>query len=351
MQLERNKTAIKSELYLKQKIRANINAIVDCRYYVKDIKIKRPKLLFIWSGRELYYVDIIYLVSNSLQHKKLVIKKVYNAKKTFKEHKWVLDESKKRGIRPILPEPYFYIEDGNYVVTEYINGKPLLEVVLLKLSHHSSRKIFIDLGISLANFHNLSRNYKPPIILRKVVKGIIQELRKSEYFDKEEKLEIEQYLLQGIDLLGPYYKIPVSRLYNDWTLRNFIVNRKLELKVIDSDAMVHPRFPSYDIIWNDISTFLMNLESQTKYYPLINKNYVLNLEKYFLDGYNATLGCMPYSSDEVNFLHYLTALKFYLGMVERPLSEIYKGNLNSRFMKRLKGQITIGSGSVLGKFY
>lgn len=104
------------------------------------------------------------------------------------------------------------------------------------------------------------------------------------------------------------------------------------------------------MVWNDISTFLVNIESQTKYYPLINKNHLLKLEKYFLDGYNAILD-ERYTSEEVNFLHYVTVLEFYLGMVERPLKGIYSGWLVLRYIKNLKKSITTGSGSIFGKFY
>lgn len=251
MQSERNKAAMKTELYLKQKIRANIDAIIDCGD-MKDIEINRSKIVRLWSSRDIYYVDINYSMDTSVQIKKLVVKKVYDAKNTFKEHKKIFDKIEEKNIRQLLPKTYFYIADGNYIVMDYVNGKPLLEIVLLKLafrSSHSLIKIFTNLGTSLANFHNLFKNYNPPIILDKVVDEVIEKLKISEYFNKKEKSEIYEYLLRGNDLLGPDYKIPVSKLYNDWTIRNFIINKNLELKVVDTDAMVHPQFPDYDMVW------------------------------------------------------------------------------------------------------
>lgn len=353
MQSERNKTGMGIKQYLKQEIRDNICKIIGDRDTTNIKKIIVKRLRFTIGSRSIFKVDIDFLIDNSLEKKSLIIKKIGDSERTFKEHKKIFDRCKEKGIRQLLPKPYFYIKDRNYIAMEYIYGKSLLKAVLFKLtirSYHSLIDIFKNLGISLANFHSLSTNYNSSVTLDKAINDTIEKLKISNYFNKKEKTEIHKHLTHGNDLLGSDYKISVSRLYNDWTLRNFIINKNSKLKVIDTDAMTHPHLPDCDVIWNDISTFLINVESQTKYYPLINKNHLLNLEKNFIDGYNEMLD-KRYTSEEINFLHYITVLKFYLGRVEYPLKKIYPGYLNSRYLKTLKKSITLGSGSIFGKFY
>lgn len=351
MRLERNNTA-SDEMSLENSIKTNIEEIVDFDH-INNIKVCRFKTKFHLGTGGLFRATINYSTNNLIKTKYLIIKRVYDANKSFEEHKFIFDKFKEMRVPQLLPKPYFFISAGNYIVMDYIHGISLSKLVLFKLmikSNDSLKRIFKNLGSYLSIFHSITNNNFNCVSLEAVTKEILKKLKKSDLFSHKEKTAINKNLGCGVELLGSNYLISIARIYNDWTMRNFLIDNNNSLKLVDIDAMVHPEFPEYDLVWNDISTFLVNVESQTKYFPLINKKMIIELEATFLDGYNE-VSDRTYSIQEINFLHYVAVLRFYLGMIERPLIEIYHKWPGLRFVKNLKKSLICGSGSVFAELF
>lgn len=351
MQWGRNKIS-REEIDLANSIRASLEKVLDFDH-VLNIKLRRFKQPFHLGTRRLFHAMINYTMNDVFLTKELIVKQVNDSKKSYEEHKSFFLKFETQEIPQLLPKPYFFLLPNNYVVMDYIKGETLSNIFFSKLITRSAKSlnaIFRSLGGYLSVFHGFTNRSIRPVQLDRIVKEIMDKLRKSYLFSSTEKSAICQYLYRGIESLGSDYLITRAKVYNDWTIRNFLIDKKGRYKLVDIDAMVHPDFPEYDIVWNDISFFLINLESKTKYSPIIEKNKIQELETNFLSGYNEKLD-EKHSSKEVNFLHYIGVLRFYLGMIERNLMEVYSKWPGFRFTKELKKSIIKGSGSIFANIY
>ena len=140
------------------------------------------------------------------------------------------------------------MEDGNYVAMEYINGKPLYIIFLSKLilrSYCSLGKICYELGKNLYFFHSRTIDNHKPVTLKFVFSQIDNKLKISGLFNLEEKARIRGHLANGVRKLGEKYELNITKSYNDWTIRNFLIDKNNALKLVDNDAMIHPGFPEY----------------------------------------------------------------------------------------------------------
>jgi hypothetical protein len=338
------------ELDFEETIRANAKKIIDVDR-IESISVRQFKRKFHLGTRKLYQAKVNYSLGTSTKIKCLLIKKVHDALRSFETHMLMFDKFEKSEMRQLLPKPYFIISPGSYVVMDFIQGSSLSNIFFLRSilgTNGSLDKWIRNLGRYLSVFHGFTMSQFEPSSLDDVVLEIIEELEKLDFFSKNETKEIFKHLDKGIALFGQDYKIPRAKLFNDWTLRNFLLDRNKALKLVDIDSMVHPKFPELDIIWNDISSFLINVESKTKYFPFVNRKKIKELELVFLKGYIENLN-YRYSSKEIDFLHFIAVLRLYLGMIERTLIEIYHKWPGGRFIKQLRESIVMGSGSIFGK--
>jgi len=348
MPLERNVVS-KEDIGLESLIRTNLEKVVDFDHILK-MKFRRFKRTFHLGSRKVFHATIYYTMDDAFFTKELIVKQVHDSKKSYEEHKSLFHKFETMKMPQLLPKPLFFLLSNNYVAMDYIKGETLSNLVYSKLITRSAKSldaIIERLGSYLSIFHGFTNKSIKPVQLSKVTKEIIEKLKKSDLFSSIEKTVIFKHLHRGIESLGHDYLITRARIFNDWTIRNFLIDEKNHIKLVDIDAMVHPDFPEYDIVWNDISSFLLNLESKTKYSPIITKNKIHELESKFLNGYNEKLDD-KYSSEEMNCLHYIGVVRFYLGMIERNIEKIFWRWPGYRFINKLKKSLINGKGSIFG---
>lgn len=349
MPLGKSESTIKANLVLENSIKGNVSDLF-CDGECCEIRLK---LLKRNSVRSVFLVNLNNNQKNFPNNGLFIAKTVYNAQKTYELLELLFDKYNQEHVSTIFPKIYAYNSEYNYIIMEYIGGTILLKRVLTMLgmrSYRSLAKIFSDIGISLARFHNIANDNKQRKSLNDIVIPILEKINETNYFSLCEKEKIRNNLIKNMNLIGCDCEISITRLYNDWTIRNMVVTKSKELKLIDPDAMIHPNFPKRDTIWNDISTFIINIESLSRFYPFFNNNHLYYLNNVFLNGYfSSSKNCL--TAEEINFFYYFTVLKFYLGLVERPLEIIYRDPFSSRYIKKLKTQLISGTGSIFGNNY
>jgi len=340
-------TTLYIEKILENEIKTNIREIIPSGK-ILAIKVSCYRSKFHLGTRKLFRVVVKYATNGSSKNKILLVKQVYDAFKSFNLHDFVYNGFENIAVPQLFPKVYFIIPEGNYIVMDYIKGKSLYNLIASRITVGCWRfllEIFENIGNNLYFFHSLTENQYQPIKLCNVVEKIRMELDNSKLFIREEKNRINNYLKIGEESLDADYTIPAAKGFNDWTVRNFILEKKGGLKLIDVDYIIHPEYPEYDIIWNDISSFLINIEGKIKYSPLITEKKINQLERAFLNGYNNMLK-RRYSTKEIHFLYYISVLRFFLGMIERPLHAIYQRWPGVRFIKKLRKSLINGSGSL-----
>ena len=338
--------------YLEEEILERIETIVsDCERGDIDT-ISARRMTGTIGTRPIFHFTLSCSAHGALFQKEIIVKSVkdeFDVNEVFREHRKLWEGYRAKNVRPIVPEPYFCVEKENLLAMSYERGTSLLKKVLRSLVFRRSsscRDTFTELGTSLATFHELGQGEKGPEPLRSIIEDARELLKDADHLPGKDRQAIEDHL-QGVaegstgDTL-----VPISRNYNDWTMRNFLIDDSGTLTLLDTDAMTHPHFSRYDMIWNDVMTFIMNLESQTRYSPLVGRSDICSLKDLFLEGYLTGFGKVG-SQKRINDLLYVAALRIYLSRT-RPFRNKFSGRVSGRYLREFETSLLRGSGTIFG---
>lgn len=278
------------------------------------------------------------------------IKRVEDPERFFAELSSVYNSLERAGLHSNMTKPYLFDLDSSVVCISHFSGSSLLKETLRHLlSLHRSMpqqliESYYDIGKWLQQYHEVMASAETMMSMADILVLLCDALERDSYFDWEGKGILMRHI-DGIrdSAIGDLTFVLV-RTHNDFTLRNILLS-DTGFGIIDWDAMVHPKFPDRAPVWNELSCFLLNLQSMLRFYPLISRSNIHKLQWSFLDGYfdKSTL-----AKDE-NFLElfFVFTLRFFFGIdSDRPLSQIYRPRLGRRYLRFLEKSLLQGSADI-----
>ena len=290
---------------------------------------------------EIYYNDSF----GKSRKKNILLKFHYNAKEAFDLMQDVYKKLEVTGISKNMPRPLFCDMDNNVYFQEYIDGIDLKYYVAKNVILNSliiNRKLtelFNKIGRWLYYYHR-TLSSDDTLQIDKFIQEICDKLSKCNYFNDNEKILLYNILKDKSEFLYAT-NMRLVNTHNDFTLRNIMISSNQKFYIIDWDAMVHEGFPINAPIWNDITTFYLNVYSLMRFTPFIRKKNIRALTDAFIEGYfhNGDIN----DKKSIKHILWLFTLSLYLGMIgDRPLQEVYRGKLGARYIKSLRRSILSG---------
>lgn len=320
----------------------NIQEILPENSILKEISFSGYiKRLFQTNNRPNGIVSIIYQKDQKENEIKLFVKQHQNAKTVFDQMSVNYQNLMPSKANRHIPKPVICDEDQNANYMEYFKGTTLKYTVLRELILNKRKKLYLlfqNIGQWLNEYHHasLATNYTT---IDDVKINILKALKDSDYFHENEKKRITEKL-HSISIADK--KMSLVKPHNDFALRNIIYLKSGNFVVIDWDAMFHKKFPSEAPIWNDLTSFFINILSLSRFSPLIKKSDINELINAFTKGYfrnNDRIG-----QEDINNFFFLFSLSFYMGIIgDRPIPDIYKTRLGSKFINSLHKKIVNGT--------
>jgi hypothetical protein len=246
-----------------------------------------------------------------------------------------------------FPKPYFYrqLEETSVIGMECVRGVPLRNLLLRRIAAGRGQLLnglFNKIGRAMKSFHDSSRasgSLKVSEVAARAKEATVE----TDYFTQDQKKQIINHLAAAEASAGAHTELPLIKIHNDWVLRNILVTDDDSFYVVDLDSMRAPD----NSRWYDVTYFLINLESQLKYWPLIDKKNINGLWKSFWSGYSGDPVTEGSSTERIMPLIYLIKVQYLLGATIRPpLYKIYRNLSGSIYLKRLRESILQGESSM-----
>lgn len=179
----------------------------------------------------------------------------------------------------------------------------------------------------------------------KTIQALIDSLKNrmetTRYFSGPHKKSILGHLTAIEKKIDTKTSLALINIHHDWSLRNIIVEADQRIKLIDLDAFNR----SIDWRWNDFVYFLINIESQIKYWPLLWQRQIALLWENFFQGYFESGPCESVPSELIKYLIYLIKLDYWTDTYS--LDDFYNQGLGKRYVTRLKKSFAAGRYSIL----
>lgn len=324
-------------------IREHIQGILPAGSEVRNIEFPGfIRKAFHSADRPSGYITVTYATQDAEFTLKLFVKIHQGAQKVFDQMSVIYNGLSAYNLQMHMPRPVICDTLNNVSYMEYIEGSALSYKVLRSLIFRESQQLvplFRNIGLWLKHYHDTTR-LENSMTLDQVKHNVLTGLETTPFFSAPEK----QILANRVKSLQPENTFLVMvKPHNDFAMRNIIINAGGNFTVIDWDAMFHRKFRSESPIWSDIATYLISVSSLRRFSPLISSADLKILCNAFLNGYFEGNGAPP-DSNEINDMLYLYTLKFYLGTIgDRPLKEIYKEKLGSRYIRKLRADLLKGN--------
>ena len=313
-----------------------------------DLRIIRLSLSRPLHRREDRYhqiLNVTYASDSGLFQKKLWLKFRQDFEPLFKIHTTVYEKLGKD--QRFLPKPYFYTkcDQTSVIGMELIKGASLRNMVLRMVMSRRTRVLeetFLKMGRGMRVFHDLSTGYGSQRV-GELLANVHRATAATEYLTNVERTKIKEHITIAGKHANPQTELPLIKIHNDWILRNILVGNSGSFHVVDLDSMRAPN----NSRWHDVSYFLINLESQLKYWPIIDRSSITDLWRSFWRGYLEKGLPDGLSRQQIRSLIYLIKVQYLFGETIRPLLKIY-GNLFGRlYLRNLKRSIMQGEYSTL----
>jgi hypothetical protein len=258
----------------------------------------------------------------------------------------------KNGIHQPVPKPLFYDPAMGLLFMERIPGRCLLSAIAAGCVWSSDRHFdryrerLVAIGRWMANWHSVAAVGKSTT-LASMLPAVEGALSSGSHFSVEEQGQLREHLRRLAGSALAHAEWPLVTPHNDITLRNLFIDQD-RFHVIDWDAMVHPRFARQAIVWWDLITLLMNIESLMRFRPLTSRAKLRNLCSSLWRGYLEGRSGAQIGLDEFRkSIMFVVVLCYYCGLgSDRPLYRIYRHNLGWRYSRAVRRRLLAGSGSL-----
>jgi hypothetical protein len=291
-------------------------------------------------------LNVTYASDSGLFQKKLWLKFRQDFEALFKIHTTVYEKLGKD--QQFLPKPYFYtkLDQTSVIGMELIKGASLRNMVLRKVMSGRTgvlEETFFKIGRGMRRFHDSSTASGTQLV-GELAATAHRVTAATEYLTDDERKTIIQHVQSAERNADPKTELPLIKLHNDWVLRNILIRDNSSFYVVDLDSMRAPN----NSRWYDMSYFLINVESQLKYWPIINKKSMADLWQSFWQGYSEKGFPDALSSHQIRSLIYLIKVQYLFGSTIRPpLFKIYNNFLGPVYLRNLKNSIMQGKYSTL----
>jgi tRNA A-37 threonylcarbamoyl transferase component Bud32 len=256
-----------------------------------------------------------------------------------------------KGIHQPVPKPLFYDPAMGLLFMERIPGRCLLSVIAAGCVWSSDRLFdryrerLVAIGRWMGNWHSVASTGKSTTLaaMLPAIEGVLS----GSHFSVEEQNRLREHLRRLAGSAIAHAEWPLVTPHNDITLRNLFIDQD-RFHVIDWDAMVHPRFPRQAIVWWDLITLLMNIESLMRFRPLTSREKLRDLCSSLWRGYmDARPGAQIGLDEFRKSIMFVVVLRYYCGLgSDRPLYRIYRHNLGWRYSRAVRRRLLAGSGSL-----
>jgi len=256
----------------------------------------------------------------------------------------------KKGIQQPVPKPFFHDPAMGLLFMECVPGRCLLSAIAAGCVWSSDRlfdryrELLVAIGRWMGRWHSVASLGKSTTLasMLPAIEGAL-----GAHFSAEEEDRLREHLRRLAGSAIAHAEWPLVTPHNDITLRNLFINQD-QFHIIDWDAMVHPCFPRQAIVWWDVITLLMNIESLMRFRPVISRERLRDLCSSLWHGYMEGRPGAQIGLDEFRkSIMFVVVLRYYCGLgSDRPLYRIYRRTLGWRYSKAVRRRLLEGSGSL-----
>ena len=244
----------------------------------------------------------------------------------------------------VFPRAYFAwcAQDENTAVlaTAYVRGFTLRSRLLLLATLRQTWRllpIFRSNGSKMRRFHDAFPSAEP-VEVAPLVSSTADLLQGTAYLSASEKESVRSHLERHARVLA-VPTLPSVKVHNDWILRNIMVAADGIDYVVDCDSMRARN----DLRWLDLAYFLLNVDSQLKWYPLVTAEMLADLSREFWRGYAGEHLPDSLTAEQVTAILYILRLRCLLGGTTRPAYfEAMSGPVDRRVLHALKHSVVAG---------
>ena len=262
----------------------------------------------------------------------------------------ILDACHERLNGQVFPRAYFAwcAQDGSSaaLATAYVRGTTLRNRLLTLATFRRTSRLLPILrssGTKMRRFHDAFVSTES-IDIGPLIDSTADLVRKTTYFSAAEKASVRSHLDRYAHFLT-IRTLPAVQVHNDWILRNIMVTADGTDYVVDCDSMR----TRTDLRWLDVVYFLLNMDSQLKWHPLVTAEMLAELSREFCYGYAGEHFPDSLTQEQVIGILYILRLKCLLGGTTRlpyfdrpPYFEILGGPVGRRALRSLTDGVVNG---------
>ena len=260
----------------------------------------------------------------------------------------ILDACHERLNGQVFPRVYFAwcAQDGSSaaLATAYVQGTTLRSKLLtLAALRQTSRllPIFRSSGTKMRRFHDAFGSSES-IEIGSLIDSTAVLVRETDYFSASEKAPVRSHL-DRCDHVLAIRTLPMVQVHNDWILRNIMVTADGTDYVVDCDSMR----ARADLRWLDMAYFLLNMDSQLKWHPLVTAEMLAELSREFWRGYADEHLPDSLTPEQVIAVLYILRLRCLLGGTSRPpYFQVMGGLFDRRVLRSLKDSVVAGQATL-----
>lgn len=249
--------------------------------------------------------------------------------------------------RQMFPKPYFCAEygtGGSMMGMEFIEGASLRNLLLrsaVLCSGNALRKLretFRKVGAAMRVFHDTA-HASGVMLVDELAENVRRVTEGSGYLVQGDGEKIIREVDRAKMRVRSHMQLPLITIHYDCILRNIMITDNGYPYIVDLDSMRAPD----NSRWYDVTCFLINLESQIKYWPVVRACILMDMWTHFWQGYSGKELPDGLSESEIWAIIYLIKVQYLFGGIIRPpLFEVYSGVLGSYYVRRLKEAVKRG---------
>ena len=246
----------------------------------------------------------------------------------------------------VIPKPIFawgsQSGPASILVMSRVNGKCIRDILLKRTLFRragSLAPIFVSNGNKMRRFHD-AFPASGQVPTSSIFENTAELLRSTRHLDSAEKSKILLHLGRHQNTLSSVNTLPLFKLHHDWVLRNILVDEDGTDVIIDFESMQYPD----NLRWYDVGCFLMNVESQLKWSPLVNIGTLRQIWRSFWHGYTEAAGAPDgLNGDQIAALLYVVRINYLYGGTFRPADlDRFTGFHDRRFFRSVRQNVLAG---------